>query len=160
MEMNADMRRRFVLACLAVVLIAGLCGWLMLRPDPVSWALSQQMRRGPGGTVDFAEIAPFPWDRVYFFGPYTSPDRIQRSLGFAWGNVGKTTSGSNEGVNLVVFVRDAEVVYWFELARHEELETWRSQPGMQGSRPCSRSLFPGRSVAWHSYRKRDELPVR
>jgi hypothetical protein len=121
MEMNADMRRRFVLACLALGLIAGLCGWLLLRPDPVSWALSQQMRRGPGATVDFAEIAPFPWDRVYFFGPYTSHDQIQRTLGFAWRDVGKTAIESSKGVNLVVFVRDREVVYWFEHARHEEL---------------------------------------
>jgi len=81
------------------------------------------MQRGQGTTVDFAEVAPFAWDRVYVFGPYTPHDRIHSSLGFRWVGVTSTTIEWNEGVNLVVFVRGAEVAHWFEHPRTEELET-------------------------------------
>src|SRR5262249_23709694 len=104
------MRRRVVISCLALGLLAGLCCWLIVRSHAVSWALSQQMQRGPGATVDFAEVAPFAWDQIYVFGPYTPHDRIHTSLGFPWPGVGRTTIEWNEGVNLVVFVRGMEVV--------------------------------------------------
>ena len=107
---------------LGLCLIAGLCNWLLMPSYAVSQALSEEMRRGPGATVDFAEIARFDWDRVYFFGPYTPHSRIDASLGFHWRGVTRTTIEWNEGVNLVVFVRRAGVVHWFEHARHEELE--------------------------------------
>ena len=93
-----------------------------LRPVSVSKALSEQMRRGPGATVDRATIAPFAWDRVYVFGPYTPHERVYETLGFRWGDIGRTSIERNECVNLVVFVRDREVVCWFEHARSEELE--------------------------------------
>jgi hypothetical protein len=80
------------------------------------------MRRGAGATVHFAEVAPFAWDRVYFFGPYTPHDRIHASLGLHWDGAQRTSIEWNDGVNLVVFVRGAAVVYWFEHPRHEELE--------------------------------------
>jgi hypothetical protein len=114
------MRRRVIVFCLC--LVAGFGIWFVLRPDSVSTALSKQIQRGAGATVDFAEVAPFAWERVYVFGPYTSHDQIHTSLGFHWAEVGRTTIESNEGVNLVVFVHDGKVVHWFEHPRHEELE--------------------------------------
>ena len=55
------------------------------------------MRGGPGTTVDFAEVAPFAWDRVYFFGPYTPRERIHTSLGFHWPGVESTTIEWDDG---------------------------------------------------------------
>ncbi len=66
-------------------------------------------------------VAPFAWDRVYIFGPYTPHDHIHASLGFHWSEVGRTTVECNEGVNLVVFVRNGKAMHWFEHARQEEL---------------------------------------
>jgi hypothetical protein len=109
------------------VIILGMCLpgaihlWLSLRPNRISLALSREMQHGPGATVDLAAIAPFPWDRVHIFHPYTTHDTICNSLGFNWGDVGRTTTEWNEGVNLVVFVRNGEVVHWFEHSRREEL---------------------------------------
>jgi hypothetical protein len=71
--------------------------------------------------VDFAEIAPFAWDRVYIFGPYTSNELIHAWLGFHWSGLKRTSIDWNEGVNLVVFVRGTKVVHWFEHGRDEEL---------------------------------------
>jgi hypothetical protein len=116
------MRRWVIVICLGLCLTAGFCCWLALRPENLSLVLSKQMRRGPGATVDLAEVAPFAWDRVYVFGPYTPHDYIDTCLGFHWGEVESTTIDMHEGVNLVVFVRDAEVVHWFEHPRNEELE--------------------------------------
>jgi hypothetical protein len=88
----------------------------------VSTALSAAICRGPGATVDFAEVAPFDWDRVFVFGPYTPHSSIHARLGFPWSGVSRTTIEWNEGVNLVVFIRGTRVVCWFEHVRHEELE--------------------------------------
>jgi hypothetical protein len=115
------MRRRATVICLSLCVMAGLGYWIFLRYFAVPWALSAQMRRGPGATVDFTEVAPFAWERIHFFAPYTPHDQIHGSLGFAWEGVERTTIHWNEGVNLVVFVRGAKVVYWFEHTRHEEL---------------------------------------
>jgi hypothetical protein len=103
--------------CLATALFYS----IFLRWYGVSWALSAQMQRGPGTTVDFTEIAPFAWDRVYIFGPYSSPEHIQECLGFDWPGVERTSIDWSDSVNLVVFVRDRHVVYWFEHRRLEEL---------------------------------------
>jgi hypothetical protein len=67
--------------------------------------------------IDFAEIAPFPWDRVYIFRPYSSREHIESSLGFHWEGARWTSIDSGKSVNLVVFVRNGTVVSWFEHPR-------------------------------------------
>jgi hypothetical protein len=85
--------------------------------------LADEVQRGPGATVDFTRVAPFAWDRLYVFGPYTPPEQIHASLGFHWGGVEGTSIQESDGVNLVVFVKDGQVVHWFEHPRHRgELE--------------------------------------
>jgi hypothetical protein len=83
-----------------------------------SRAVLAQVEGDPAGVVDFARVGPSDWERVYFFHPYTPPEYIQRSLGFRWPDVDQTSIASNDGVNLVVFVRDERVVGWFEHARN------------------------------------------
>lgn len=121
--------RRVAILSLCGAIAAAFCGWLIVRSNAVSRALSEQVRRGPGTTVDFAEVAPFAWDRLYVFGPYTPHQRIHDSLGFRWPGIRATTIEYSEGVNLVVFVRSGEVVYWFEHPRNqgELLELARPQ---------------------------------
>jgi hypothetical protein len=115
------MRRWALIIFSGLCLCAGLGYWLYVRSHAVSWALSGQMQRGPGTVVDFAEIAPFPWDRVYVFGPYTPQGAIDASLGFHWEGAGSSAINGHKGQNLVVFVRAGEVVYWFDHPRNEEL---------------------------------------
>ena len=76
---------------------------------------------GRGQRLISRRSRPFAWDRVHVFGPYTRHTDIHARLGFHWGGVERTTIEWNDGVNLVVFVRGAQVAYWFEHAPYEEL---------------------------------------
>jgi hypothetical protein len=91
--------------------------WLFVRPAAVSRHLAEQVERGPGTVIDFAEIARFPWDRVHIFGPYTPHRVIEDRLGFPWPKVRQTTIEHSDRVNLVVFVRGRAVTCWFEHPR-------------------------------------------
>jgi hypothetical protein len=106
--------------CVCAVICGGT--WLVIsvfvRDRSVSRALADQVQRGPGAIVDFTEITPFAWDRVYVFEPYTGPKDIEASLGFRWEGVKDTTIEWSESVNLVVFVFDGRVVHWFEQPRN------------------------------------------
>jgi hypothetical protein len=68
--------------------------------------------------VDIAQIGPSGWERVYLFAPYTPTEGIYQALGFRWPEVERSSIRSNDGVNLVVFVRGGEVVGWFEHPRN------------------------------------------
>lgn len=110
--------RKAAVICLCTLFVgAGLC-WLLVRSQSVSWSLAEQVGHGPGTVIDFAEVAPFPWDRLYIFGPYTPRAYIHSCLGFRWQGVRWTSIGDSDGINLVVFVRRGEVVHWFEYPRH------------------------------------------
>jgi len=117
-----------VVTCLLLGLLASLSYGFIVHSASVSRELSRQIQRGPGTTIDFAEVAPFAWDRVYVFGPYTPPAQIHTSLGFQWDGISRTSIELNDGVNLVVFVRGTEVVYWLEHSRKEELG-WLANSG-------------------------------
>lgn len=129
--------RRFLISYLCVLCgVAGLSAWLMwrsyafARADSVAHALSEQIQSGPGNTVDFAQIAPFAWDRVHFFGPYTSAEHIDTCLGFHWSGARWTSIRDSKGSNLIVFVKESKVVCWFEYPRYKgELEALRNPKG-------------------------------
>lgn len=114
--------RKAGIICLCTLLAGASFFWLLVRPSSVAWSLDEQMRGGPGTLIDFAEVAPFPWDRLYIFGPYTPSEHIHSCLGFHWQGVRWTSIEESDGVNLVVIVRGGEVVHWFEYPRnHGEL---------------------------------------
>jgi hypothetical protein len=113
--------RRVVIVGIAAGLAVLAGFYLIALRTSASANLSARMQLGAGTTVDFAEIAPFTWDRVYFFGPDTSHETIDDALGFHWGDAKKTSIQFNKDRALVLFVRNQEVVYWFEHPRTEDL---------------------------------------
>lgn len=85
-------------------------------------------KTGDGGSLDLADVADFPWDRLYVIGPYASSDDIERSLGFDWkptspavhAVLGNASMQSDE-LTLLVFVRgEREVTGWTILNRDED----------------------------------------
>jgi hypothetical protein len=107
---------KLFLLCLAVALLA-LAGHWLFSGRMLSWQLAAQINHGVGTIVDLAELAPFDWDRVFFFGPYTPEAWIHKSLGFPWNGTNLTSIEYDDCINLVVFVRGGEVVEWFEHSR-------------------------------------------
>lgn len=108
-------RARVRILCVAAAALA-VSAWLVARDAPAR-ALRDEVLRGPGATVDLARVAPFAWDRVFIFGPYTPNEEIQERLGFRWEGVDRTSIMWSEDIHLLVFVRDGEVAYWFEHPR-------------------------------------------
>lgn len=72
-------------------------------------------------SFDFAADATIAWDRMYVFDCYSSQASVEKSLGFQWPDFRKTSIESSDGVLLVVFVRNREVVGWYEQPRSIEL---------------------------------------
>ena len=98
--------RRIAIVGVAVAVATAFGAWLYLRADradtSVAAALAERAQLGAGTVVDFADVAPFAWDRVYIFGPYTSPEHIDACLGFHWPAVSRSSINSSKGRNLVV----------------------------------------------------------
>ena len=122
--------RAALVLCVCIVVAAS--GWLFMQSRSVSSALAKAVQRGPGTTIDFAELAPFAWDRLYVFHPYTAGEDVDDALGFHWDGFRHTSIPMNDGVNLVEFVREGEVVYWFEFPRHCELGGLANPKGYAG----------------------------
>jgi hypothetical protein len=72
-------------------------------------------------SFDFAADPAFAWDRLYVFDCYSGRASVEKALGFAWPEFGRTTIASSDSVVLVVFVRDGKVVGWYEQPRTIEL---------------------------------------
>jgi hypothetical protein len=111
---------KFLLVACAVYVVfrVGQFGWSVARSELWSLALWRQAEQGPGTVVDLAQIGPSGWERVYLFGPYTPHESIHQALGFRWPEADRTSIRSNDGVNLLVFVRGGEVAGWFEHTRN------------------------------------------
>jgi hypothetical protein len=118
---EAAVRRIILLLLVALVAFIAFralqAGWATAQAALWSQALWRQAERGPGAVVDLDEIGPSGWDRVFVFPPYTSHGMIRQSLGCRWPDVESTSIDMSDGVNLLVFVRDGEVVGWFEHLR-------------------------------------------
>lgn len=109
--------RRVVVVCLVAVLAGAGFGWFIVQSTTVSRSLAAQIQRGPGAVIDFAEVAPFPWDRLYIFGPYSSLEHVENCLDFPWPEYRRTSIEYSDSINLVVFVRQKKAVHWFEYPR-------------------------------------------
>lgn len=119
---GASRRRRVVgWAMRHSTYILGVVTILLLAP-PIARAVRHLNHQGvfdraaaglvPGDVLDFAAL-PFTWDRMYLFGHYTDPAKLDQALGFPW------PQEQRPGLNLVsdsycfaVFVREERVVAW------------------------------------------------
>lgn len=71
---------------LALTLLVGACSSRPNAPGDVgvSGRIADQVERGDGTEVDLAALAPFEWTRFCAFGPYTTQEVAETSLGFDW----------------------------------------------------------------------------
>jgi hypothetical protein len=62
-----------------------------------------------------ADSTDFAWQRCHIFTPYTPVSTIERDLGFAWPGAKDTGIDYLDGIDLLVFVKDRQVVRWVAL---------------------------------------------
>jgi hypothetical protein len=63
-------------------------------------------------TLDLSVAAPFEWEAVYFFEPYTAQSTIDQAIGFPWTEYEKSGIGHSDTFTLILFVNKGEVVSW------------------------------------------------
>ncbi|MEW9674348.1 hypothetical protein [Ammoniphilus sp. 3BR4] len=67
--------------------------------------------------IDFKKIAPFEWDNMYVFTPYTSWEIIDNEMGLSWENSAVGRVAGRDQNDLIVFVKDNEVIGYVEHGR-------------------------------------------
>jgi len=124
------------LVVVGLLLAVVLMGWFVgarlydsAKRQTLSRTLADAIERNENGTINFAEVFPFEWDRVHVFSPYTPHPEIERALGFRWHDIDQTTIEDADAVNLVVFVNKGAVVRWFEHPRGQEIGFLANQRG-------------------------------
>lgn len=99
-----------------VAAMAGGCGPFADDVDGSLEELDDAVQRASetGRPFRLAAVTSFEWDRFYVFPPNSTPERINRTLGFEWEQADHSNIGSDDSINLLVFVRDGEVVRAFD----------------------------------------------
>jgi hypothetical protein len=110
------MGRRHAAALTAAFLVAGTdwgpCDSVDGSLEPLSEAVEHAARTHE--PFRLSSVTDFDWDRVYAFPPYTSPEEIERELGFDWGGAGDSASRTNDAWYLLVFVNGGQVARAFD----------------------------------------------
>lgn len=81
--------------------------------------LSDRIQQALSGhdQVDLATTIPGDWVRVCILGPYSDNASASKVLGFEWNVESRSSIKSNEGITLLLFVRDNETVASTEYPR-------------------------------------------
>ena len=79
--------------------------------------VSELLKRG-GQPYPIADAAPFPWNELFVFPPYTTAEIMEKTLGFPWNDATRVDLGSAEGAVVLAFVLNRQVVRYVRLKRH------------------------------------------
>jgi hypothetical protein len=94
----------FTLAVAAPGLCTGSCS------ESLSQSITSKVRSGVGTTIPMTELAPFYWERVCVFGPYTPDHRIDEITGVRGAASAAFDLQSNDGIDVLMFLRAGRVV--------------------------------------------------
>jgi hypothetical protein len=75
-----------VLALYIVIFIEDFAEYQVEVEQQIVLAVEKKHQDGEKVLIDFKKIAPFDWDKLYIFTPYTSSEIIDNELGFSWDN--------------------------------------------------------------------------
>lgn len=68
--------------------------------------------------IDFDKIATdFGWDEIYILIPYTNPKDFLKSENIKWNKINNLIE-SNDGINLILFLKEKEVVSYLNRPRN------------------------------------------
>ncbi len=90
------------------------------RNHEINEQIQTQLQAKPMGPLDLALAGPSSWERVCVLGPYTTNEHAEKVLGFKWDATGKTSIGSNDSINVLVFAKGHQVIAYTEYPRNKE----------------------------------------
>jgi hypothetical protein len=129
--------QKLLLTSLVILLAIIGCGQLYLRflddvdsgneeligtVDPLEADLSHMISRYKNGeveVVDISAVTTFSWQRLYIFGPYTSPFKMDDTVGRSWRKKCYTNILASDGISLLVFTDGKTVVHCLDFPRNE-----------------------------------------
>lgn len=80
-------------------------------------SIKLKMETEADSIISIYNITTFEWEEMYIFTPYTGIDSINSRLGFTWYGAKKTHIYQDDGINLLVFVKDERVVSYSRFPR-------------------------------------------
>jgi hypothetical protein len=83
----------------------------------VSGEIGRMFQQSGGTSVNLAQIVPGNWDELCVLGPYSDNRAARQALGFDWNAEAKTSIHDNEGIALLLFVRDGKILEYVEHPR-------------------------------------------
>jgi len=99
--------------CALILTMSALCGC----SDPMSASIAEQLSASKGQRVDLGSAIEGNWDRVCVLGPYSTDADAAEALGFSWPAEALTDIARNDGISLLVFVREKSVLKFVEHPR-------------------------------------------
>ncbi|RYG88515.1 MAG: hypothetical protein EON58_19910 [Alphaproteobacteria bacterium] len=79
--------------------------------------ISQQFELSGKKLIDLKAAVPTDWDRVCFVGPYQDDAFVEKTLGFSWAAERTTSIEDNDGITLLLFVKEQSVLAYVEHPR-------------------------------------------
>jgi hypothetical protein len=104
---NSGVMRTATLRVLAAALVAGACS--TDGDSQLSAGIAARFLQGDGTALSMADLAPFEWERLYVFAPYSMPEQIDRELGFACPPSRRADIEHRDDVSLLLFVSGQRV---------------------------------------------------
>ena len=99
-----------------VLLIVTGCG---SSPPTISEEITRQFNASGRTFVNLVEVLPQPWDQVCILGPYSDNSAAKKLLGFFWDVEKASSIASNDGIALLLFVQNSQVVEVVEHPRRD-----------------------------------------
>ena len=85
--------------------------------NKISESIYSQLKQSEWKVTDFSKVVPFKYERVCILGPYTLNESAEQALGFYWDVEKETEISSNDGINLIAFIKENKVISYIEHSR-------------------------------------------
>lgn len=82
--------------------------------SPISEQIAVQFEASKTAPIDLSIVGPASWERVCVLSPYTTNQTAEQVLGFSWDAESKTLIAGSDGINVLVFVQNQQVVAYAE----------------------------------------------
>lgn len=87
--------------------------------SPISEQITAQLEASKTSPIDLSLVGPTSWDRVCVLPPYTLNQTAEQILGFPWDAQGRTAISGSDGINVLAFIQDGQVLAHAEHPRNK-----------------------------------------